>query len=418
MDHTTIFGPLAAAGYAVSLRSFSALDQYLGLAPLPFVLAETSAGVAVLARHVEGLRVPGADIADGAVDAGEQSWYFRCVDPDDSENLRPSFGLLSFSQNWITGRFQDPQNNYPLLRKLRDRGKKPLQYSGNRETPPPDQPWWAAVNTAADRCQALMDAAIILARYFDREDKAAGEDPSPQPAEILRFLEALPPGSPPKPEAQRLLLEALLVSARPDRGLELLKAAGFVRELWPELALLDGVDHSKEFHPEGNVWTHTLETLRYRKPLGHNRGAYDFRLSLGLLLHDVGKPLSASSGSNRFNGHAELGARVARKFLERLGHGAALIEDIHYLVRNHMLPAALPRLPLAKTQEILESPLFPTLLELYRCDESSSFKGLDGYYESSAAYQTYLRNLRNPYRFADGKKMGRQNARGRNHGGT
>jgi poly(A) polymerase len=89
MNHTAIFGPLAAAGYAVSLRSFSALDCYLGLSPLPFTLAETNAGVAVLARHLEGLRFPGADIADGAVDDGEQSWYFRCVDPDDSEHFRP-----------------------------------------------------------------------------------------------------------------------------------------------------------------------------------------------------------------------------------------------------------------------------------------------------------------------------------------
>jgi poly(A) polymerase len=61
----------------------------------------------------------------------------------------------------------------------------------------------------------------------------------------------------------------------------------------------------------------------------------------------------------------------------------------------------------------LESPLFPTLLELYRGDESSSFKGLDGYYESSAAYQSYLRNRRNPYpyRSADGKKMGKWSIR-------
>jgi poly(A) polymerase len=416
MDHTAILGPLAAAGYTAGLRSFSALDSYLGLAPLPFVLAETDAGVDALARHLEGFRFPGADIADGAVDAGEQSWYFRCVDPEDSEAFRPSFDLLSFAQNQGTKRFQDPQNNYPLLRKLRDRGKKPLPYSGNRDLPPPEQPWWAAVNAAADRYQALMDAAVILARYLDGEDQPAGQDLLPRPAELLRSLDALPPGSPPKPEAQRLLLEALLVSARPDRGLELLKAAGFIRELWPELALLDGVDHSKEFHPEGNVWTHTLETLRYRKPVSHNRGAYDFRLSLGLLLHDVGKPLSASSGNNRFNGHAELGAHAARKLLERLGYGPALIEDIYYLVRNHMLPAALPRLPLAKTQEILESPLFPTLLELYRCDESSSFKSPEGYYESSAAYQAYLRNRRNPYRFADGKKIDRENTRRKSHG--
>jgi poly(A) polymerase len=76
-----------------------------------------------------------------------------------------------------------------------------------------------------------------------------------------------------------------------------------------------------------------------------------------------------------------------------------------------MLPAALPRLPLRRVEEVIKSPLFPALLELYRCDESSSFKGLDGYYESSAAYQSYLKYRRNPYRSADGKKMGKTPAR-------
>jgi poly(A) polymerase len=209
----------------------------------------------------------------------------------------------------------------------------------------------------------------------------------------------------PGPEAQKALLVSLLSSARPDRGLEFLKRCGLVGELWPELALLDEVDHSKEFHPEGNVWKHTLETFRYRKPLAG--GVYDLRLSLGLLLHDAGKPISESSGSRRFDGHAELGAAAAGRFLKRLGFEPQLIEDVFYLVKNHMLPAALPRLPLVRTGEIMASPLFPTLMELYRCDEASSFKGLDGYYESSAAYQAYLRYRRNPYRSADGKKLGR-----------
>ena len=76
-----------------------------------------------------------------------------------------------------------------------------------------------------------------------------------------------------------------------------------------------------------------------------------------------------------------------------------------------MLPAALKRLPLTKTAEIMASPLFPSLMELYRCDEASSFKGLDTYYENSAAYQTYLKNLKNPYRLANGKKISANCAR-------
>jgi poly(A) polymerase len=316
---------------------------------------------------------------------------------------------LSLTRDWTTKRFRDTLDTYPLLRELRDgrRENKPISSAG---TTGPADFWWTGLNPGAGYYQALMDAALITARYGDHGDCLSGRNP--RLTQILRPLANLSGDLRPKPEAQRLLLTGLLVSPRPDRGLELLKAAGFIRELWPELAILDDVDHSKEFHPEGNVWKHTLETLRHRKTMGHNQGAYDLQLSLGLLLHDVGKPLSASSGSRRFNGHAELGARTARKFLERLGFDPPLIEDIYYLVKNHMLPAALPRLPLVRTREILESPLFPTLLELYRCDESSSFKGLDSYYESSAAYQSYLRNRRNPYRFADGKKIGKQGIRG------
>jgi poly(A) polymerase len=238
-----------------------------------------------------------------------------------------------------------------------------------------------------------MEGALILARYTPVDDRQ-GE--SRIIAEILRAADGLAEEFPPRPEAQRVLLASLVLSPRPDLGLELLKAAGFAGRFWPELAALDNVDHSKEYHPEGNVWKHTLETFRYRKK-------NDLLLSLALLLHDVGKPLSESSGRRRFDGHAELGARAAGKFLERLEFPEGIAAAVCYLVKNHMLPAALPRLPLSRTEEVLESGLFPTLMELYRCDESSSFKGLDRYYESSAAYQAYLRGRRNPYRLANNK---------------
>jgi poly(A) polymerase len=396
MAGDSVYETLVDAGYSLGLRGFSAVDAYMGLAPLPFTWAETDAGIPGLARLFEGLRFPGVDLADGALEQGQQSWYFRCLDtdetPGDAELRAPSYKLLSLTQTWPTKRFRDPRGTYPQIRKLRDGVDKGAAL-----------PWWRDLNTRTGRYQAARDGALILARYETAE--------APPPAEISQFLRDLPPDPPPNAESQRVLLTSLLVSPRPDRGLEFLKAGGMVGDWWPELAMMDNVNHSKEYHPEGNVWRHTMETFRYRKPTA-GRGACDFRLSLGLLLHDVGKPLAAASGARRFDGHAELGARAARKFLERLEFDPPVIEDIFFLVKNHMLPAALKRLPLSRTGEIMESPLFPTLMELYRCDESSSFKGLDGYYENSAAYQSFLRNRRNPYRFADGKKIGIRDRKG------
>ncbi|MDR1277317.1 MAG: HD domain-containing protein [Treponema sp.] len=376
--------------FPVNLYGFSALDRYFGIPDLPFIYVETGADISVLARTFEDLRFPGPALADGAVNLQGGVCYFRCIDPE--EPWRPSYTLLSFRQDIKTRRFRDPSGLYPLIRELRD---GPPGKDGGRETGS-GEPWWAGLYSGADSRRALMDGALVLARYGP-----ADEEPSRLIREIAALFNRLPAGPPPGEEEQRLLLTGLLTSPRPGSGLELLKAAGFLRDFWPELADMDDVDHSKEFHPEGNVWKHTLETFRYRKP----GPGFDLRLSLGLLLHDVGKTSAEPSGAHRFEGHAELGARQARRFLERLGFEAPLVEDIFYLVRNHMLPAALPRLPLTRTEEIMTSPLFPTLMELYRCDESSSFKGLDAYYESSAAYQAYLRYRRNPYRSADGRKL-------------
>jgi poly(A) polymerase len=398
VEHETICDTLVSAGYSLSLRGFSALDRYLDRNPLPFVWAETDADIPVLARLFEGLRFPGVNLADGAFEAGERSWYFRCLDRDEGPEARyPSYELLSFTQDWFTGRFRDPCGLYPLIRGFRD---SPARFRPAGGGDNPAEPWWTGLYPQTGRYRALTDGALILARY--------GASPGSAISGILQILEGLPRDQPPNAESQRVLLTSLLLSPRPELGMELLKAGGFVEELWPELALMDDVDHSKEYHPEGNVWKHTMETFRYRKAGSRKRLVQDLRLSLGLLLHDVGKPLSVSSGSRRFDGHAELGARAARKFLEGLRFDPPLIDDVCYLVRNHMLPAALPRLPLARTRDTLESPLFPTLMELYRCDESSSFKGLDGYYASSAAYQSYLKRRRNPYRNeGSGQKTGK-----------
>jgi poly(A) polymerase len=387
--------PLLAAAYTVKLTGISAVDSYLGLpgsaarpAPetMPFLWLETDAGIPELAKVFDGealppLRFPGPELADASAGG---ACYFRCTDPDIAKEYVPAFSLLSLTRDLPSGRFFDPAGVYPLLRTLA--AKKP-------DYAPPELSWQQGLNPEAPYYRALMEGALIAARYGGAEQG----DEDKETEKLLEKILALPGEAPPSPEAQRVLLTGVLLSPNPGAGLQLLKGAGFIAALWPELASLDDAEHSKEFHPEGNVWIHTLETFRYRKPRGPD-GTGSLPLSLGLLLHDMGKPLALASGGRRFDGHAELGTFPARRFLERLEFEPELIGDVLYLVKNHMLPAALPRLPLNRTAEIMSSPLFPVLLELYRCDESSSFKGLDGYYRSSAAYRNFLRNRRNPYR--------------------
>jgi poly(A) polymerase len=389
---------LVSHGFSASLRGFSAIDRYLGRDDLPFIFVDTDMGLPDLARHIEGLRFPGPSLADAAAESGGRTWYFYCLDADEppSDSRFPagssggSFDFLDFYQDRKTGHFRDPRGVYPWLRGLL--GKEP----------PKPFPWWEGLRAGADRYRVLQEGALILARY------CGGGYHSRLIGEIAALFGPLSGGRPPGEEEQRLFLAGILCSPNPGLGLEFLKTAGFVGEFWPELAVLDDVDHSKEFHPEGNVWKHTLETFRYRKTAAGGRASHDLVLSLGLLLHDTGKALAETEGNRRFSGHAELGARTARRFLERLGFDPALVNAVCYLVKNHMLPAALSRLPLRRVEEVIASPLFPSLLELYRCDESSSFKGLDGYYESSAVYRSYLKFRRNPYRSADGKKRGRK----------
>ncbi|MDR0389750.1 MAG: HD domain-containing protein [Spirochaetaceae bacterium] len=384
-------------GYMTRLAGFSALDSYLGLKPLPSLCIETDADPGALARLFEDIRYPGASLADAALDLGSDhqgTLYFRCVE----KNAPSSMG--GFYQDWTSGRFHDPQGLYPLLKAL----KSAERGSQKQELFPEDLFRHLFIRSgpigSAPGQTELWENAFAMALFFARYCGAV----SPGSVKALMkegvaFLESLPPSPLPLVEAQRTLLNSLLLSAQSSLGFSFLKLSGLLETLWPELADLDRASHSKEYHPEGNAWEHTLETFRYRK-------TEDLILSLGLLLHDTGKPLSASSGKHRFDGHAELGARIASKFLSRLEYDSRIIDSVFYLVKNHMLPAALPRLPLSRTREILESPLFPTLMELYRCDESSSFKGLDGYYQSSAAYHAYLRNRRNPYRPANGRRIG------------
>lgn len=197
----------------------------------------------------------------------------------------------------------------------------------------------------------------------------------------------------------RDLLLLMLTGAYPEKGLTFLKRCNFIAQHWPELDAITETTHSKDFHPEGDLWQHTMETFSHRK-------SRDFSLSLALLLHDIGKPRAESHARSRFYAHAEIGSSIAKQFLTRLGFDQPLIEKVVFLIRYHMLPYGLPSLPFSRIEEQLASPYFPYLLELFRCDELSTFNGPELYYEACARYKEWCRLNKNPYRTIDNRKTG------------
>jgi poly(A) polymerase len=358
---------LREAGIQARYTRFSALDRFFRTAPSPLFTLSVSCNIIDLARLFSGLRYPGLEGVDAALSPGETDIYFTCDENGDTSAAGENFDVLRLLYDPFSDRFYDPSGIYP---RLRAPAVRPRRDSGESAVPP------------------AAEAAILISRYAYTLENA--ED-------LARNSKTETPLS---PESQRSLLSCILSGQNALEGLRSLAGSGFLDALWPELAALRGVTHSKEYHPEGGVWDHTLETFRYRK-------TNDLRLALALLLHDAGKPHTGSSGSRRFDRHAEIGAAIAEKFLSRLGFPQTLIQDVCFLVRNHMLPGLIKTLPTYRTESVLASPLFPLLLEVYRCDLSSTFRGPDGYYEACKVYRAFLKHSKNPYRTSGGRKIRR-----------
>jgi len=166
------------------------------------------------------------------------------------------------------------------------------------------------------------------------------------------------------PERIRQELTRMLVEAvRAGDVLRLLDETGLLEVILPEVAALKGQEQPPEFHPEGDVFTHTVGMLDRMKDR-------DPQLAYAVLLHDIGKPLTACVHTDRvrFNGHASQGARVAEELLRRLRFSAEDIRVITHCIRNHMRFMDVRRMRDAKVRRLVGSPTFPIELELHRLD--------------------------------------------------
>jgi len=167
----------------------------------------------------------------------------------------------------------------------------------------------------------------------------------------------------------------MLTEGRASRAFELLDTSGLLREVLPEIAAMKGVEQSPEYHPEGDVFVHTLLLLE-KLPAGASK-----TLAWGALLHDVGKPptFRVAPDRIRFDGHVDVGVKMAAEILRRLRFSNDETDQILALVDNHMRFGDVQRMKQSTLKKFLRLPAFDEHLELHRLDCLSSHGNLDAY---------------------------------------
>ena len=160
----------------------------------------------------------------------------------------------------------------------------------------------------------------------------------------------------------------ILTEGGARRGFELLDETGLLEVALPEVARMQGVAQSPDYHPEGDVWRHTLILLD-QLPAGASE-----TLALGALLHDVAKPLCAGRKGERitFYGHPGVGADVAVAICQRLRRSRETWERVDYLVRHHLSLVQAPEMRLATLKKLLAEEGFDELSRLARLDALAS----------------------------------------------
>ncbi len=165
----------------------------------------------------------------------------------------------------------------------------------------------------------------------------------------------------------------ILTEGGARRGFELLDESGLLEQVLPEVAATKGVEQPPQFHPEGDVWTHTLLLLE-------NMRGPSVTLALGALLHDIGKPPTFRIADRiRFDGHAEIGAEIAVGILGRLRFSHDETRQVELLVRNHLRFKDAPQMKDSTLKRFMRLPAFEEHLELHRLDCISSHRLLGNY---------------------------------------
>jgi tRNA nucleotidyltransferase/poly(A) polymerase len=161
-------------------------------------------------------------------------------------------------------------------------------------------------------------------------------------------------------------LAKMLVHPSRSAALELLRSTGLLRRILPEAAAMEGVPQPPEYHPEGDVWTHTklaLDTLKDPH----------FELALAVLLHDIGKPPTYVVADRiRFNNHDRVGADMSARIADRLKLSNDQKDYVVWLVQKHLAFLQWELMKPSTLKRLLAHEHIGDLLKLVRADTLGS----------------------------------------------
>jgi putative nucleotidyltransferase with HDIG domain len=159
-------------------------------------------------------------------------------------------------------------------------------------------------------------------------------------------------------------LTKMLTEGHARRAFELLDETGLLNEVLPEVARMKGVEQPPQFHPEGDVWVHTLMLLEQLEP-----GCSE-TLAWGALLHDVGKPPTFRRAPDRirFDGHVEIGVAMGAEICRRFRFSNEETRQVVELIENHMRFMDAQRMKESTLKRFFRLPRFEEHLALNRMD--------------------------------------------------
>jgi poly(A) polymerase len=196
-------------------------------------------------------------------------------------------------------------------------------------------------------------------------------------------------------------LTKMLTEGQARRAFELLERTGLLAEVLPEVARMRGVEQPPQYHPEGDVWTHTLMMLA-DLPAGAPPA-----LAWGVLLHDVGKPPTFRRAPDRirFDRHAAVGAAIAAAIAQRLRFSGQETDAIVALVAEHMKWPELPNMRASTRLRFLRRGDIRHMLELLRLDCANSHGDMRLFAYAGAALDALAPEQLRPPRLLSGDDL-------------